>query len=207
LKENNELESRFARHLTDMANIKHNSGFALKYMNGHICEFDCFCVERFPEKDALDFELVEGWVHSSPTKSRQEIDKRYRTMKHLGEYMLSQGLPAYISTVRLRRLKAAAPYIFTDEQLSVFFHACDGYPKLEFPAYRHIVVPVLFRMIYCCGLRNSEACDMKRFAVDLKNGAARIEHSKGAKDRIVYMSDGLSRLCARYDAAMDRLLP
>jgi hypothetical protein len=131
--------------MADMADIKHNSGFALKYMNSHISEFDGFCVERFPEKDVLDYELVEEWVHSSPTESPQEIDKRYRTMKHLGEYMLSQGFPAYINTVRIRKLKPAEPYIFTDEQIGCFFHACDGYPKLTFPAYRHIVVPVLFR--------------------------------------------------------------
>jgi integrase len=207
LKENDKLESRSARHLADMTDMKHNSGFTLKYMDSHICEFDSFCVRRFPEKDTLDYELVEEWVHSSPTKSSQEIEKRYRTMKHLGEYMLSQGFFAYISTVRIRRLKPAEPYILTDEQMSCFFHACDGYPKLTFPEYRHIVVPVLFRTIYCCGLRNSEACDMKRSAVDLKNGAIRIEHSKGAKDRIVYMSAGLSRMCARYDAEMDLFLP
>jgi hypothetical protein len=57
LKENRKLGSRFARHLVDMVSIKHNSGFALKYMNGHIYEFDGFCIERFPEKDVLDFEI------------------------------------------------------------------------------------------------------------------------------------------------------
>jgi integrase len=207
LKENRNLKSRFAHCLADMAGIKHNSGFALKYMDGHISEFDSFCIEHFPGKDILDLELVEGWVHSSPTESSQEIEKRYRTMKHFGEYMLSQGFPAYISTVRIKKLKPAEPHIFTDEQLSLFFLACDGYPKLSYPAYRHIVVPVMFRTIYCCGLRNSEACDMKRSVVDFKNGTIRIDHSKGAKDRIVYMSGGLSRLCARYDDEMDRLLP
>jgi integrase len=207
LKDNRNLRSRFARYLAEMADIKHNSGFTLKYMNCHICEFDSFCVKCFPEKDVLDFELVEGWVHSSPTESLQEIEKRYRTMKHLGEYMLSQGFPAYISTVRIKKLKPAEPHIFTDKQLSQFFIACDGYPKLLFPAYRHIVVPVMFRVVYCCGLRNSEACDMKRSVVDLKNATIRIEHSKGAKDRVVYMSSGLLRLCARYDDEINRLIP
>jgi integrase len=190
-----------------MADIKHNSGFALKYMDSHIAEFDGFCVERFPGKEVLDFELVEGWVHSSTTESSQELKKRYRTMKHLGDHMLSLGIPAYVSTANIKKSKPAEPYIFTDAQLAEFFRACDGYPKLPFPEYRHIVVPVMFRVVYCCGLRNSEACDMKRADVGLKDGAVRITHSKGAKDRIVYMSAGLLNLCRRYDAETDRLLP
>lgn len=202
-----DLKSRFALLLAGMSEIKHNAGFSLKYMDSHIVEFDRFCYDRFPEKSLLDHDLVEEWVHSSPTESLQEIDKRYRTMKHLGEHMLSLGLPAYISNARVKRRVPAEPHIFTDAQLAEFFRVCDSYPKAAFPAYRHILLPVMFRVIYCCGLRNSEACNLKRMDVNLVGGCIRIEHSKGVKDRVVYMSNDLSRLCERYDTEMDRLLP
>ena len=57
---------------------------------------------------------------------------------------------------------------------------------------------VLFRLIYCCGLRNNEACSLKASNVDLVDGSITIYQSKGNKDRIVYLSDDIRRLCLEY---------
>ena len=42
--------------------------------------------------------------------------------------------------------------------------------------------PVLFRLIYCCGLRNNEACSLKICDVDLENGLITLYRTKGNKD-------------------------
>ena len=58
-----EFSSNLAKYIEGMAKEKHNSGFSLKYMEKHLAEFDCFCMDHFPDKDSLDKELVESWVY------------------------------------------------------------------------------------------------------------------------------------------------
>jgi integrase/recombinase XerD len=66
---------------------------------------------------------------------------------------------------------------------------------------------VLFRLFYCCGLRLSEGCYLKRTAVNLKNGCLSILHSKGNKDRIVYMTQDMLQMCNKYDSLMQKIVP
>ena len=193
--------------MNDMMDIKRNSGFTLKYMDSHIKEFDEFCVKNYPDKKQLDKELVEAWIYNTKSKSVNEIKNRIRTMRHLANYLLSIGLPSYYCPIRVKIPKAPAPHIFTDEQLTEFFRICDSYEPVSFPLYRHILIPVMFRTIYCCGLRNSEACNLKCSDVNLRNGAVKLIGSKGYKDRIIYVAADLFELCKKYNSIMETLLP
>ena len=201
------LSSYFAPFLTEMMEIKHNSGFSLKYMDSHINEFDVFCCKNFPIKQQLDRELVEAWIYSTKSKSRQELKKRIQTMCHLANHFESLGISAYQCPIRAKIPKSAEPHIFTDNQLTEFFLVCDSFEPVSFPRYQHILLPVLFRVIYCCGLRNSEACNLKYSDVNLSNGTIKIIASKGRKDRIVYLPQDLLELCKKYDKAMKLMLP
>jgi len=117
----------------------------------------------------LDKELVEAWVYDTKSKSLQEIQKRFRTMIHLGNYMLPLGFVTYIPKNTIKIAKPEEPHIFTDAHLEDFFQLCDGYKVLKYPPYRHLVASVMFRMIYCCGLRNSEACHLKCCDINPQN--------------------------------------
>jgi integrase len=59
-------------------------------------------------------------------------------------------------------------------------------------------MPVLFRMIYLCGLRVSEARLLKVGDVDLENGILNIHHSKMDNSRLVPMSASLTERCRHY---------
>lgn len=103
--------------------------------------------------------------------------------------------------------KACGTHIFTDAQLEEFFRFCDSLKKVKYPPYRHLVAPMIFRMIYCCGLRNSEACHLKYCDINLHDGTIKVYESKGHKNRIVYMTEDLTKLCYKYDSVMETILP
>lgn len=56
---------------------------------------------------------------------------------------------------------------------------------------RHLVMPVLFRLLYTCGLRVSEALHLKVADVDLDAGVLAIYGAKGDKERLVGISDSM----------------
>ncbi|WAG64519.1 tyrosine-type recombinase/integrase [Clostridium estertheticum] len=75
------------------------------------------------------------------------------------------------------------PYIYTDNELKRFFNETDKcYYCSECP-HRHLILPIIFRMIYSCGLRVSEARLLKVEDVDLNSGILTINHSKKDNSR------------------------
>lgn len=59
-------------------------------------------------------------------------------------------------------------------------------------------MPVLFRILYCCGLRVSEVINLLADDVDLEHGVLTIRNSKFGKTRYVPMSAELTGICAAY---------
>lgn len=123
-------------------------------------------------------------------------------------YMASMGLRVHIPG-ELPKGGAKLPHIMTGDERSAFFAQVDAYrPAGGCAAYRRLAgeYKVLFRVVYCCGLRNSEACGIPSDRVDLDIGASAIAQSKGRKDRVVYMADDLTALCSEYFAWLQGLL-
>lgn len=62
----------------------------------------------------------------------------------------------------------------------------------------YIVYPVLFRIFYGCGLRISEALNLKVKDIDLENGIISVYESKNNNDRLVPLSDSLKNIVIEY---------
>jgi len=59
-------------------------------------------------------------------------------------------------------------------------------------------MPVLFRILYCCGLRLGEVLRLEVSDVDLSSGVLLIRESKSGNDRYVPMSKQLTERCRNY---------
>jgi len=66
---------------------------------------------------------------------------------------------------------------------------------------------VLFRILYCCGLRLSETLKLKYNDVNLKTGVLTVKDAKFGNDRFVPMSDSLCNLCDEYIPTIRAHLP
>jgi integrase/recombinase XerD len=66
--------------------------------------------------------------------------------------------------------------------------------------FRHLIMPVIFRMFYMCGLRMSEARLLKVADVDLESGVLTIHHSKKDNSRLVPMSNDLAEYCRSFSS-------
>lgn len=73
----------------------------------------------------------------------------------------------------IRRI-AYEPYMFTDRELESFFDSVDGcVPRTSGKRQRpDLVLPPLFRMMYCCGMRPGEPLRLRCCDVDLGSGGS-----------------------------------
>ena len=92
------------------------------------------------------------------------------------------------------------PHIFTNSELNRIFEQADLLPFYPNCPNRGPVASLLFRMLYGCGLRISEALNLTMRDVDLDRGVLTIWNSKLGKNRYVPMSLTLTERCRQYTA-------
>jgi len=128
-------------------------------------------------------------------------------VRQLALYMISLNMEAYIAPT-FESNSISVPHILSPGELHEFYKAVDSFLPCQTNFGRFsLSYSVLFRLFYCCGLRLSEGCYLKRSAVNLKNGCLYIYQSKGRKDRVVFMSPDMLKMCINYDRLMAKLVP
>lgn len=199
--------SAIKQYFPNMTQTLHNLGYSLDYLEPNLTELDLFYDKSYPGQSTVTFESATEWIYFKKTDSKKQLRERILTVKYLSRYLLSIGIDAYIPDIKVKGDFHKHPQLFNDMQLCRFFAGADRLKTNKRSPNREYIAPVLFRVIYACGLRNSEACTIKKKDIDLKKGIVIVIHSKGDKDRIVFMDRMLADLCNRFDIVYSSILP
>lgn len=97
--------------------------------------------------------------------------------------------------------------ISSPREIASFFKEGDRMSEEPHLKGRHIVFPVMFRLLYCCELRCKEARTLAWKNIHLNQGHLDSIQSKGSKSRSVYISDELVGYLADYDRRIVCLFP
>lgn len=164
-------------------------------------QFDKFCNEWGLTEPILSQKLFNAWCEKRPHESATNHHMRIQRLRSFAVFLRESGIEAPSKFHPLPNPpKTFLPYIFTHEEINRFLSAVDYNNRIESPRspLRHLVMPLLFRMLYTCGLRVNEALMLKTQDVDLEQGTLLILDAKGGKDRLVAMSQSLTALCCEY---------
>lgn len=150
-----------------------------------LLNLDRFCAANYPGTQNLTEETVLAWI-SGDSRS---VYERSVAVRLLGKYMCAVGKEAYILPEKYVSVKHDfAPYIFTDDELCRLFSAIDRIRPARAEPFIHVMAPVLFRLIYTCGLRPNEGRELKCGNVHLETSEILITNTKKKKERMVVMS-------------------
>ena len=168
-----------------------------------LARFAAFCASRFPELEAPDRASAEAWIAAARQRGVKPatLHGLAAPVRELARWLGRRGVPAYILPAgALPRPARYVPHIYTDQELAALFAQTDRCHYDSQVPFRHLVMPVLFRTIYACGLRASEARLLRFADVDLETGVLTIRNGKGGKDRQVPVSAPLRERLASYHA-------
>lgn len=170
--------------------------------------FDTMVATEFPDANCITKEICERWLSYKPGEHPNGLLRRVTPVRQLGKYMNGIGIPSYILPGHIpdRQIRYEA-HIYTEREVEAFFRSIDSCPESVYSPFRRYVIPVFFRLLFCCGLRSSEARLLSCEDVDLTTGQIIIRESKGWKARIVYVSDDLLTLLIEYDTIMRERIP
>lgn len=180
-----------------------------KYGTGefYLREFDRFCAEH--ESASSLQEIVKNWVIIRNTECPNTHRVRVAPIREFGKYLQASEYPdVFVIPKKIcRKQVRAIPHFFTDEEIVAFFRVCDTLTPRKENLVRHLVLPMYYRLLYCCGVRTREARLLLREQVNLESGYLDVIQSKGPKDRRIFLPEDLRLLYRKYDAVINDLLP
>lgn len=200
-----EYQSCFAPYIKQFLQEKRSVGFTYETEEWKLKHFDHFCVKESVAEPYLSRELVKKWGTLRERETLSTCSARISIIRQFALFMISLGKEAYIP-LDFYKCEKRLVHILPDNEISAFFHEIDSYsPETKAPSFLRLSTEykVVFRLIYCCGLRISEARKLKWNDADLEAGTLKIMQSKGHKDRLIYMSDDLAVLMKEYKTILN----
>jgi integrase/recombinase XerD len=168
-----------------------------------LARFAAFCASQFPGLQAPTQASVEAWIAAARQRGVKPatLQGLAAPVRELARWLGRRGVPAYVLPAgALPRPARYVPHIYTDQELAALFAQTDCCHYDSQVPFRHLVMPVLFRTIYACGLRASEARLLRFGDVDVDAGVLTIRDGKGGRDRQVPVSPPLRDRLAGYYA-------
>jgi len=206
----NDFSSPLAQYFREFVAMKHALGYKYEGALYHLRMLDKMCTKYSDGHACLSKETVDAWTVKRPNESVRTQGKRISLMNEVGEFLIQRDIQAHIFPTKRRSFHsptAFVPYIFTHEQVKVFLQAADRHPAHRAHPVSNHMYSVLFRILYCCGLRLSEALKLKYNDIDLKNGILTVRDAKFGSDRLVPMTESLCELCSVYIPTIRAHLP
>ena len=160
-----------------------------------------FC--RFTEQygltaPVLTRELAMDWT--APREGEAEKSRLHRVslLNQFSKYLKLTGHEVCSLPSGNWKQSSFTPYVFTHEEIGRIFLAADSIRPIAQARDLHKELPVLFRLLYGCGLRVSEAVGLRCRDVDLEKGVLTIREAKNGRDRLIPLSQSLLELLRSY---------
>ncbi|MDR3587473.1 MAG: tyrosine-type recombinase/integrase [Desulfosporosinus sp.] len=200
--------SSLAPFIEAFVEFKHSLGW--KYATGefYLHGFDRYCAEYESEATSLK-DIIKSWVILRDTECPNTQHVRVAPIREFGKYLQSSGYSdSYVIPKKVcQKQSRTIPHFFTNDEIVKFFNVCDMLPQRKENIVRHLVLPMLYRLLYCCGVRTCEARLLMRENANLQIGYIDILYSKGLKDRRVFLPEDLRSLYMKYDVIINDIFP
>lgn len=189
----------FGETANDFIRYKRSCGFKYESEPKCLLRFCRFAEEKGITDVEISRNLAESWIAPRDNETPKSRAHRITCIRQFAIYLDNLGYDAYIIPEQKHVHQSSfTPYIFTHEQIESIIKVADATEPWEPSRNMHLALPVIFRILYGCGLRVSEVCDLQFRDVNLDAGILTIRDSKNGMDRYIPLSDSVKEACISY---------
>jgi site-specific recombinase XerD len=202
------FSSVLAPTLRAFAEHQQTLGYAVRTLLIYLAHFDRYLVVHGWTSPYLTRELVEDWAASDPALQPRSRARHLYVMRLLGRFIARTHPETYVPGTAWGWCQSSSfrPYIYTPAEIKTLI--AEARHLTPFGSLRPHTYATLFGLLYCTGLRISEALALCLADVDLKANLLLVRESKFHKSRLLPLSQDISNVLRRYREECDkRALP
>lgn len=189
----------FADLCKDFIAYKQSVGYKYEVRRCYAVKYLCDYLADNSTQKVLTKELVEGFIKKRPNESTSTQVKRTYIIRQFALYLETLDYDVYLPPFdNIKTDKTFIPYIYTQDEISRIILESEKLKPVYQAPNSYLVYPMLLRILFGCGLRISEALNLKLKDVNIENGILKIYQSKYNSSRQVPLSKGLTRSCKKY---------
>ena len=154
--------------------------------------------KRIPES------VIEGWIKEvSAGISVNTSSLHVHYIRQFLLYLASCGYPCFIPRT-IKTKDTYVPYLYSDKDIEEIFKAADSLtvPQATKNIFIEKEMPLILRLLFCCGLRVGETLNIKVGDVDFKRNLIILRVTKKYKQRVVPYGEELSKIIYLYCVSM-----
>ena len=162
--------------------------------------FDTFVNEKNLKENILTKELMYTWLKLRNGEKRTNQSHRASILRGFSKYMNMINDKNYVLPQKLYSCgDKYNAHIYSKDELDLIFYKIDNLVE-EQPnkQLKNRSSQIIFRLLYMCGLRISEALNIKIKDFDKEQKLLIIRHAKKDKDRLVPLNNKLNALIIDY---------
>ena len=166
--------------------------------------FDDYLYQIGLKKKEISEFIVEEWIKEvSKGISINTVSQYVHYIRQLLLYLANCGYRCFIPKTVITR-DTYIPYLYSDEELENIFMLADSLkaPHAVKNVYIENEMPMLLRLLLCCGLRVGEALNIKVGDIDFQRNLIILRVTKKYKQRLVPYNEKLADIIYRYCGAM-----
>ena len=199
-----EWKSGIAEAAQNYISLKRQTGIKFEGQERYLRHFDTFYYVNGFYGVGLTKEMVQDFIYDKNERPASHYNKEV-IMRDFALYLKDRCYSAYVTKINIKLPRCKfIPHILTDDEIRRLFTAIDNYPQAV-RSYRNVVEPVLFRFLYSTGVRISEALGIVLNDVNTDSGTVTIRAAKNMKDRLIPMTDSLSKRILAFMDGLHRL--
>jgi integrase len=193
--------------LDEFISYKNSLGYSYVTHEAYLRRYMVY--EESQNPDGLMSKICVTEYLSSLSGSPGSLYGTVNVLREFSKYLSAHGYQdVYMIPPKTVKLPTPAPpYFFNSEEVERFFTAVDSIKPHPNYKGRELIVPAIFRLLYCCGIRCKEARDLKSSNVCLDNKYIDILQSKGPKSRRIFIGNELAEYLSAYDCKIAILYP
>lgn len=185
-----------SEYVEDMLLYKESIGYSRKSYEYDLARFNSFMETEQLNVSDLNEDVVLSWCSRWDSETPAGTRRRIQSVREFLKYLSAIGIGCYvIPSSFLPRQEVRTPHIFTDKELLSIFDECDRLTYDYRSPHRHLILPVLLRLIFFCGLRPNEGREIQSCDINFATGVILIRKNKTHKERYVAMSGDVLRMC------------
>lgn len=177
--------------------LQRGLGYKLRDREYIFTQFDRLTIERNEEKIGISKDLSDEWCSRRPNETEATQYSRIVVINLFSRHLNDLGYVSYVSQVPKHRY-SFSPYVYTLEEISSIFNAADRYTAEKLLNSMYCFLPVFIRLLYCTGLRLSEALTLEDRDINLEEQLLTVRNTKNGTDRIIPISNSLTSVLIEY---------